>query len=110
MPGHGSSPPADRGRAPSRVVTRQSGMRYQRWELPSAPGTKTIHEVSEYRPEMGEKRPMSDTGTRFRYNVLQTNVGGSVWSNRSGDVRTMQRARWAAGAQGRRLGTKYLGG
>jgi len=105
MAGVGSPPPPDRAREPGRVVHRDSGMLSQRWKE-----GQTIHEVNEYRPPVGSGARTSDRGTRFNYNVIQSNTGGGVWGNRQGDVKTEKRARIAAMAAGRRLQSKYLGG
>jgi len=85
-------------------------MQYSQWFDTVPGGGRTLHEVSEYRPEVGYSGRVSDTGTRFRYNVIQSNVGGGVWGNRQGDVRTLKRAQVAARGAGRRLQTKYMGG
>jgi hypothetical protein len=71
---------------------------------------QTLHEVSEYRPPVGSGARTSERGTRFRYNVIHSNVGGGVWGNRQGDVRTEKRAKLAAAVAGRRLQQKYQGG
>jgi hypothetical protein len=104
MPGFGSPSPRDRGPESGRVVHRDSGMQKSSWKE-----GQTTHEIEEYRPPVGTNRT-SDRGTRFRYNVTHSNIGGGVWGNRQGDVKTAQRAKTAATGAGKRLQMKYLMG
>jgi hypothetical protein len=59
--------------------------------------------ISEYRPPVGSKSPVSDRGTRFAYDIgAGTDLSGGKTARR-GSVRTLQRARVATRAGAQRL-------
>src|SRR3954447_14301131 len=95
MPGHGSVPPPDRGHDPSRAVHRDSGMLTEAHDFSHVVGRPLPARISEYRPPVGAKVPVSDRGTRFAYDIgAGTDMSGGQTARR-GSVRTLQRARAA---------------
>ena len=62
--------------------------------------------ISEYRPPVGAKVPVSDRGTRFAYDIgAATDMSGGQTARR-GSVRTLQRARAAVRTGAQRLADK----
>ena len=79
MPGHGSVPPPDRGHDPGRVVHRDSGMLSEAHDFSHLAGRPLPARISEYRPPVGAKVPVSDRGTRFAYDIgAATDMSGLV--------------------------------
>jgi hypothetical protein len=105
MAGHGSPPDPDRGEHPGRRVDRDSGMHSEEHAFPLGSGTIPAR-ISEYRPPVGSKSPVSNRGTRFAYDIGPTEALSGGQSARRGSVRTLQRARTAVKSGAIRLDSK----